>query len=96
MHISTGWDDLWKQMQHLIRSTPTFSGALGVVFQADNITDLIQSLLGAVLFHGLTPPCARPRVLRYADIHPFLRLRPDGLRTPRLRQPLFWPANCRH
>jgi hypothetical protein len=33
--------------------------ALGMVFEADGITDLIQQLLGAVLFHGLTPPFDR-------------------------------------
>jgi len=31
-------------------------GAIGRVFEADGVTELIQQLLGAVLFHGLTPP----------------------------------------
>ena len=31
-------------------------GAIGGVFGADGVTELIQQLLGAVLFHGLTPP----------------------------------------
>ena len=31
-------------------------GAIGRVFEADGVTELIKQLLGAVLFQGLTPP----------------------------------------
>ena len=34
-------------------------GPIGMVFEADGITDLFQQLPGAVLFHGLTPPFDR-------------------------------------
>jgi len=36
-------------------------GAIGGVFGADGVTELIQQLLGAVLFHGLTPPFDKER-----------------------------------
>jgi hypothetical protein len=33
--------------------------AIGIVFEADGITDLVQQFLGTMLLHGLTPPFAR-------------------------------------
>jgi len=36
-------------------------GAIGRVFEADGVTELIQQLLGAALFHGLTPPFDKER-----------------------------------
>jgi hypothetical protein len=35
--------------------------AMGIVFETDGITDKMQQLLEAVLFHGLTPPFDRGR-----------------------------------
>jgi hypothetical protein len=33
--------------------------AIGIVFETDRITDLIQQLLGAMFFHELIPPFGR-------------------------------------
>jgi hypothetical protein len=52
-------------------------GAIGVVLEADGITDLIQSLLGAVLFHGLTPPFDKERFRDYDIVIVGLLLQPD-------------------